>query len=54
VWTHTEQSSAIILNSTAWDPMRGCLIALPKQAYRDLKRVNRNIDLVVASIDEDG
>lgn len=45
-WTHTEQSGTIILNNTTWDPVRGCLIAKPSQAYRDIKLVNRNIDLV--------
>ncbi len=51
-WTHTEQTDTTILNSTVWDPMRGCLIALPQQAYQDLKKVNRNLDLVVVSADK--
>ncbi|WP_435301916.1 type IV toxin-antitoxin system AbiEi family antitoxin [Aeromonas bestiarum] len=52
-WTHTEQSDTIILNNTTWDPVRGCLIAKPSQAYRDIKRVNRNIDLVIPQSDVD-
>ncbi|WP_421248049.1 type IV toxin-antitoxin system AbiEi family antitoxin [Aeromonas jandaei] len=52
-WTHTEQSGTIILNNTTWDPVRGCLIAKPSQAYRDIKRVNRNIDLVIPQSDVD-
>ncbi|ELM3751214.1 MAG: type IV toxin-antitoxin system AbiEi family antitoxin [Shewanella sp.] len=46
-WIHTEQSDGHILRSTIWDPIRGCCIATPHQAYRDLKKVNRNLDLVV-------
>ncbi|WP_420359630.1 MULTISPECIES: type IV toxin-antitoxin system AbiEi family antitoxin [Aeromonas] len=46
-WIHTEQSDKKILHSTVWDPARGCCIATPHQAYRDLKKVNRNLDLVV-------
>ncbi|MCX7129593.1 hypothetical protein [Aeromonas sp.] len=46
-WTHTEQSATTILNGTVWDPMRECLIARPVQAYRDIRRVGRNLDLVI-------
>lgn len=46
-WVHTEQSDGKILEATVWDPTRGCRIASPQQAYRDLKKVNRNLDLVV-------
>ncbi len=52
-WTHTEQSDTIILNGTVWDSMRGCLIAKPSLAYRNIKRVGRNIDLVVNPSDVD-
>jgi len=45
-WVHTKQSDADILAGTVWDEARGCLIATPQQAYRDLKRVGRNLDLV--------
>ncbi|WP_158657408.1 MULTISPECIES: type IV toxin-antitoxin system AbiEi family antitoxin [Aeromonas] len=45
-WIHTQQSDKSILEATVWDPMRGCLIATALQAYRDLKKVNRNIDMV--------
>lgn len=51
-WTHTEQSDARILNATVWDPMRGCLIAKPALAYRDLRRVGRNLDLVTPYLAE--
>lgn len=51
-WTHTEQSDATILNATVWDPMRGCLIAKPSLAHRDLKRVSRNLELVTPQSDE--
>ncbi|MFQ2133273.1 type IV toxin-antitoxin system AbiEi family antitoxin [Aeromonas hydrophila] len=51
-WTHTEQSDTIILNGTAWDSMRGCLIAKPSLAYRDIKRVRRNLNLVIPLSDE--
>lgn len=46
-WVHTDQSDGRILLATVWDMARGCCIATPQQAYRDLKKVNRNIDLVV-------
>ncbi len=51
-WTHTEQSDTTILNATVWDPMRGCLIAKPSLAYRDIKRVSRNLELVTPLSDE--
>lgn len=51
-WTHTEQSATTILNGTVWDPMRGCLIARPVQAYRDIRRVGRNLDLVIPHQEE--
>lgn len=50
-WTHTEQSDSDILYATTWDPVRGCLIATPRQAYRDLKKVNRNLELVIPAPD---
>ncbi|MNF30681.1 hypothetical protein D3C76_549160 [compost metagenome] len=52
-WTHTSQSDGDILHATVWDPARGCLIAKPWQAYRDLKKVNRNLDLVTPWSNED-
>jgi len=52
-WTHTEQSATTILNGTTWDPMRGCLIAKPALAYRDIRRVGRNLDLVIPHSDVD-
>lgn len=51
-WVHTEQSDTIILNATSWDPMRGCLIAKPFLAYRDIKRVSRNLELVTPLSDD--
>ncbi|MCD6619654.1 type IV toxin-antitoxin system AbiEi family antitoxin [Aeromonas veronii] len=51
-WTHTEQSATTILNGTVWDPTRGCLIARPVQAYRDIRRVGRNLDLVIPHQEE--
>ncbi len=53
-WTHTEQSATTILNGTVWDPMRGCLIARPVQAYRDIRQVGRNLDLVIPYQEENG
>ncbi|HHQ4761866.1 TPA: type IV toxin-antitoxin system AbiEi family antitoxin [Aeromonas veronii] len=52
-WTHTGQSDSTILNGTVWDPMRGCLIAKPRLAYRDIRRVGRNLDLVIPLPDGD-
>ena len=52
-WTHTEQSDTTILYGTTWDPMRGCLIAKPVLAGRDLRRVGRNLDLVIPQSDAD-
>lgn len=52
-WTHTEQSDATILNGTVWDPMKGCLIAKPALAYRDIRRVGRNLALVLPLSDVD-
>ncbi|HAU4875226.1 type IV toxin-antitoxin system AbiEi family antitoxin [Aeromonas hydrophila] len=52
-WTHTEQPDGDILHATVWDSTRGCLIAKPQQAYRDLKKVNRNLDLVIPWPSED-
>jgi len=46
-WTHTDQPNTAILNGTTWDPMRGCLIAKPALASRDIRRVSRNLDLVI-------
>lgn len=51
-WTHTGQPDTTILNGTTWDPMRGCLIAKPALAYRDIRRVGRNLDLVIPPSDE--
>ncbi|WP_370689170.1 type IV toxin-antitoxin system AbiEi family antitoxin [Aeromonas sp. SG16] len=51
-WIHTDQSDRTILNTTTWDPMRGCLIAKASLAYRDLKRVSRNLELVTPRSDE--
>ncbi|WP_406568312.1 type IV toxin-antitoxin system AbiEi family antitoxin [Aeromonas caviae] len=50
-WTHTEQSDTTILNGTTWDPMRGCLIAKPLLAGRDMRQVGRNLDLVIPQSD---
>lgn len=52
-WTHTEQSDTTILNGTIWDPMRGCLIAKPTLAGRDIRQVGRNLDLVIPHSDVD-
>lgn len=45
-WVHTAKSESVILMETVWDEARGCLIATPDTALRDLRNVGRNLDLV--------
>ncbi|PPA31093.1 hypothetical protein C3737_02575 [Aeromonas jandaei] len=52
-WAHTKQSDTTILNGTIWDPSRGCIIAKPALAYRDIRRIGRNLDLVIPQSDVD-
>lgn len=46
-FVHTTQKAEKLRDELIFDPRRGLAVATPNRALRDLKRVGRNLDLVV-------
>ncbi|MBV8047135.1 MAG: hypothetical protein JO171_08285 [Paludibacterium sp.] len=51
-FTHTARAPSSLRDDVAFDATRRMLVARPKAAVRDLKRVGRNVDLIMGAMDD--